>query len=103
MLTYFCVPYKYIKAYWFSFKKLFPFALNYRCANFFHEVAMHVDIDIDIDFFFSQIIGKFYFLHVENARTFFQSWGVSCLGMGPLLLTTVLIGAPASVTQGLRS
>jgi len=29
-----------------------------------------VDIDIDIPFFCSQIIRKFYFMHVENATKF---------------------------------
>jgi hypothetical protein len=46
--------------------------INCRCTNYFHDFATHVDIDIviDIPLFCSQIIGKVYFMHVENATEF---------------------------------
>jgi hypothetical protein len=73
---------------------LFYFALNYRCTNSFHAVATHVgidinidiDIDIDIAFYFSQITGKFYFLHVKNARNFFPEMESILLGNGSVIV-----------------
>jgi len=99
------VQYRYIKTHWFPFKELFPFVLNYGCTNYFHEFATHVDIDIGIDipFFCNQIIGKFYFLHAENATEFVPEMESILLENGAVIVNDCTNRAPASVTQALRS
>jgi hypothetical protein len=101
------MQYRYVETHWFPFNELFPFVLNYRCTNSFHDFAKHVDIDIDIDidipFFCSKIIGKFYFLHVENATEFVPEMESILLENEAVIINDCTNGLPASVTQVLRS
>ena len=82
------MQYRYVKAHWFPLNELFPFVLNYRCTNSFHDFVTHVDIDIDIDipFFCSQIIGKFHFMHAENATEFVPDMESTLLENGAVII-----------------
>ena len=56
-------------------------------------IDIDIDIDIDIPFFCSQIIRKFYFLHVENASKFVPEMENILLENGTVVVNNCANGA----------